>query len=893
SSAKARAAAPTPGEPRCAARGRPPAAPYACRVVRQSILAGSTSAPLSAGMTVRRPLSCVSAGQLPREIPAELLQDVLGRRTLCVDEAKVSMGVLGLTDDSFIAERMFEVFDQNGDGLLCFSEFSSSLGVMLKGTEDQKLKLSFDMVAGRKAWIAKADFKNLVSACNAAKASMAVPQDGLTREDEVERLFEELAAHCGEVQDGEPVLTLDGYKWAAETNEDFLSCLGLSQPASFRRSTSCGHQARGGAAELGPAHAAVPLETLGELQQRIEALSRMVRDAREDLQLQQLRSVVASMSQEQPWPPCESEPSEAAEPARWPPPAAEEGPPALSVRKLLSTTVAVEKLFSGVLSLCAPPSLDAADQVHEVVAVSPARQDDEEDLGPASPRPEGKFLETVAHELDGILGLCNQCHGKPPAPQARGGRAGLGALPALGPPSALTPRAAASQRVTATASAAEGGGAPGPRHPLAVHRVQSRRMPTLTQPVAHHHLKRHRVLGPRKGLAVHFGHENWNMVVSMMIGIRLSIGRARGERRREMQPVDFSMKEKFTIAPRYANIFDSTASPRAIKYRFIDYAPMVFQRIRLSFGIDTDEYLHSVGPEQLLGNMILGNLSSLSEQTSEGKSGAFFYYTADGKYMLKTVSKAEYRTLRRMLREYYDHLQNNPQTMLVRFLGLHCLSVMEQLRGTETMLHSTQKMYFVVMANMFNTPVEIHRKYDLKGSWVGRSTDQANPEQAVLKDVDFRDAQEQLLVGADAARALAAQLEADTKFLCESQVIDYSLLVGIHEVDRVSPEISCERDGGVRDLRRAPSTESAAALLGGELHVDSLPLHQRHLGGILSSDRKFLYFMGVIDMFKTYDAKAKVEHHAKALVYERAGVSCCSPEMYRSRFMAFMRTAMA
>lgn len=400
-------------------------------------------------------------------------------------------------------------------------------------------------------------------------------------------------------------------------------------------------------------------------------------------------------------------------------------------------------------------------------------------------------------------------------------------------------------------------------------------------------------MGPRKGLAVHFGHENWNMVVSMMIGIRLSIGRARGERRREMQPVDFTMKEKFTIAPRCANIFDSTASPRAIKYRFIDYAPMVFQRIRWNFGIDTDEYLHSVGPEQLLGNMILGNLSSLSEQTSEGKSGAFFYHTADGKYMLKTVSKAEYRTLRRMLREYDDHLASNPQTMLVRFLGLHCLSVMEQLRGTESRLHSTQKMYFVVMANMFNTPVEIHRKYDLKGSWVGRSTDQVNIEQAVLKDVDFQDAKEQLCVGPDVAERLTAQLEADTKFLCDNQVIDYSLLVGIHDVEKMSRVTSGERDDGLRDLRRTPSTESAAALLGMELHCESLPLHQRHLGGILSSDRKFLYFMGVIDMFKTYDAKAKVEHHAKALVYERAGVSCCSPEMYRNRFMAFMRTTMA
>jgi hypothetical protein len=396
--------------------------------------------------------------------------------------------------------------------------------------------------------------------------------------------------------------------------------------------------------------------------------------------------------------------------------------------------------------------------------------------------------------------------------------------------------------------------------------------------------RRHRLLGPKKGLAVHFGHENWNMVVSMMIGLRLSIGRARGECRREMQPVDFTMKEKFTVAPRSANIFDSTASKRVDKYRFIDYAPMVFQKIRQNFGIDTDEYLRSVGPEQLLGNMILGNLSSLSEQTSEGKSGAFFYYTADGKYMLKTVSKAEYHTLKRVLKGYYEHLRSSPQTLLVRFLGLHCLSVMEHVKGTESLSHSTQKMYFVVMANMFTAPLEIHRKYDLKGSWVGRTTDAREREGAVLKDVDFRASKEALRVGTDAAEKLRAQLEVDTEFLCSNGIIDYSLLVGIHDVEAAGSRPEAHGD----DPSRNTSGESLVSGLSG---TEQPPLHQRHMGGILSSDRKSLYFLGVIDMFKAYDAKAMIEHHAKALVYERAGVSCCKPELYRSRFTTFMKSA--
>merc|ERR1719313_2532094 len=164
--------------------------------------------------------------------------------------------------------------------------------------------------------------------------------------------------------------------------------------------------------------------------------------------------------------------------------------------------------------------------------------------------------------------------------------------------------------------------------------------------------KRHRLLGPKKGLVVHFGHENWNMVLSMMIGIRMSVGRIKHEMCRELTPVDFIMKEKFSIIPRMANIFDSEVSKRVTMTRFWDYSPMVFQKIRANFGINHDDYLRSVGPEQLLGNMVLGNLSSLSELSSEGKSGAFFYYTADGCYMMKTVTNAEHLLLKKMLKCY-------------------------------------------------------------------------------------------------------------------------------------------------------------------------------------------------------------------------------------------------
>ena len=51
---------------------------------------------------------------------------------------------------------------------------------------------------------------------------------------------------------------------------------------------------------------------------------------------------------------------------------------------------------------------------------------------------------------------------------------------------------------------------------------------------------------------------------------------------------------------------------------FVVYSPKVFFYIRHYSRIDNYQVLKSIGLENLLGNLLLGNLSSLSDQTSEG-----------------------------------------------------------------------------------------------------------------------------------------------------------------------------------------------------------------------------------------------------------------------------------
>ena len=82
--------------------------------------------------------------------------------------------------------------------------------------------------------------------------------------------------------------------------------------------------------------------------------------------------------------------------------------------------------------------------------------------------------------------------------------------------------------------------------------------------------------------------------------------------------------------------------------KFMDYAPGVFERIRKRYNISNEQYLRSIGPEQLLvlsqlllfmkENIITANLSSLTELCSTGKSGSFFYFSSDGSFFIYFIN---------------------------------------------------------------------------------------------------------------------------------------------------------------------------------------------------------------------------------------------------------------
>ncbi len=183
-----------------------------------------------------------------------------------------------------------------------------------------------------------------------------------------------------------------------------------------------------------------------------------------------------------------------------------------------------------------------------------------------------------------------------------------------------------------------------------------------------------------------------------------------------------------------------------------------------------------MGPENFLGNLILTKNRTLREMTSAGKSGSFFYYSYDNKFVLKTISTQEFEFFKSILEKYYYHILDNKNTLIQRFFGLH------------TMIFNDIKMHFVIMNNVFNTNIKINFKYDLKGSSYSRMSRDINDPNynnfdfnIPMKDNDFIDRKEGFNLSEDIIDLLNHEIQNDTKFLANCNINDYSLLIGVHD----------------------------------------------------------------------------------------------------------------
>jgi len=200
-------------------------------------------------------------------------------------------------------------------------------------------------------------------------------------------------------------------------------------------------------------------------------------------------------------------------------------------------------------------------------------------------------------------------------------------------------------------------------------------------------------------------------------------------------------------------------------FKFKDYSPWVFRHLRTKFGLDPADYLMSLTSKYIL-----------SELGSPGKSGSFFYFSRDYKYIIKTIHHGEHRFLRHILRDYYTHIEDNPNTLISQFYGLHRVKT-----------PFGRKIHFVVMNNLFPPHRDIHQTFDLKGSTIGRDYKEDNlgdNPRATLKDLNWLRRDMHLHFGPHKKNLFIQQVERDVALLQRLEIMDYSLLLGIHDLTR-------------------------------------------------------------------------------------------------------------
>lgn len=257
----------------------------------------------------------------------------------------------------------------------------------------------------------------------------------------------------------------------------------------------------------------------------------------------------------------------------------------------------------------------------------------------------------------------------------------------------------------------------------------------------------------------------------MLFGIRQSVHSVMHESVYQLTDREFTSKYRYEL-----EAIPVKNKQRTISYEFFDFAPRMFHLIRQFYGIDSAKYLQSIGPESLFGSLNMGKITSLKSLTSSGKSGSLFYYTADGAFMLKTISHDEFEHFKFIMKEYYLHLLKFPHTMIARFFGLHKIKFVKTTK--------IERIYFVIMANVFNTTRDIDVRYDLKGSTQGRITRKDpnvpfNSKEA-LKDLDWLRDDRIISLRPELRAVIIQQLEEDTKFFQKMNINDYSVLLGIH-----------------------------------------------------------------------------------------------------------------
>ena len=338
----------------------------------------------------------------------------------------------------------------------------------------------------------------------------------------------------------------------------------------------------------------------------------------------------------------------------------------------------------------------------------------------------------------------------------------------------------------------------------------------------------------------------------------------------------------------------------------VEYAPKIFSYLRSLDMVKEEDLINSLLP--------MNNKSGI--QKSEGKGGSFFLNTDDNEFSLKTITFGEAELIRGLLLcKMAEYLSNNNDSIIGRIYGVYKISI-------KTGLFKEDEIYFILMKNVIGSFTEnLICKYDLKGSSLNRKVNLGEFVTNVMKDNNFKDIEQVLLLNQENAKKLLDVASEDAKFFCGVKVMDYSLLVAKMSLNndeiedlfgknhRRRTEIEYFNMAG---MRRQSNSDSIIIVSEDDNENEKLidKYHEndekenkkniRYNKEKIKPLKKYffpslkgdvLYIIAIIDFFQLYNLQKTIETKFKLLKsgVQKKDISSMPPEGYKDRFIEFVK----
>mmetsp|Transcript_14192 Transcript_14192/g.24122 ORF Transcript_14192/g.24122 Transcript_14192/m.24122 type:complete len:238 (-) Transcript_14192:837-1550(-) len=183
-------------------------------------------------------------------------------------------------------------------------------------------------------------------------------------------------------------------------------------------------------------------------------------------------------------------------------------------------------------------------------------------------------------------------------------------------------------------------------------------------------------------------------------------GGFRPQRQTIYSALSFSQNSQQAVLTDQSANWNHVKGMKMTQASIISHAPSVFQEIRLLDQINEQEMISSLDPERNRQQIFKANQGH--KHSSGGKSGSFFFFTEDRKFIIKTIGKQEMQKYLSMLPRMLHYFKRNGcESYIQRIYGLYTIK-----------LAGLWKFNVMVQGNAFKTSDNgrITYSFDLKGS---------------------------------------------------------------------------------------------------------------------------------------------------------------------------------